>query len=104
MKLIGVSWATPFLALIALLSAATILPAQSSDESQKHTPVPIVTDWSHRHLVFSGADARVHSNSPQDLRLQADPRFQQQLARRAASAHSVAPTSTDSHRVHPTHP
>lgn len=94
MKIVRLSWATPFLALVALLSAATILPAQSSDESQDHTPLPMVTDWSHRHLVFSGADARAHSDATKDVQLQADRRFQQQVSRRGASARSVAPAST----------
>jgi hypothetical protein len=80
-------------ALVALLSAATILPAQSSDESLHHARVPMVTDWSHRHLVFSHTEAHLHSNSPKDLRLQADRRFQQQLARRSAIARSSAATS-----------
>jgi hypothetical protein len=97
MKIVRFSWATPFLALVALLSAATILPAQSSDESQNHTPLPMVTDWSHRHLVFSGADARAHSDSAKDLQLQADRRFQQQVARRGALARTGASVPTDLH-------
>jgi hypothetical protein len=93
MTIVRFSWATLFLALVALLSAATILPAQSSDESVNHTPLPMATDWSHRHLVFSGADARAHSSSAKDLQLQADRRFQQQVARRGASARSIVPAA-----------
>ncbi|MGA8231035.1 MAG: hypothetical protein WB795_06105 [Candidatus Acidiferrales bacterium] len=98
MKMACVSWCMPLLAVFAWLSAATILPAQSSNESQHHTAVPIVTDWSHRHLVFSGADARAHANSPQDQRLQADRRFRQQVARRGAIANSGASVPADLRR------
>jgi hypothetical protein len=86
MKIARVPLSVPILAVLAWLSSAAILPAQSSGQSQHHTAVPVVTDWSHRHLVFSGADSRAHSNSPKDQRLQTDRRFQQQVARRSALA------------------
>ena len=99
MKIVLVSWAPPLLALFSLLSAATILRAQSSDENPNRARVPMVTDWSHHHLVFSRTDAHMHSNSPQDLRLQGDRRFQQQLARRNAIARTAAPVSEEWRRI-----
>src|ERR1700728_1862649 len=91
MKIVLVSWAPPLLVLFSLLSAATVLRAQSSDQSLNRAAVPMVTDWSHHRLVFSRTDAHTHSSSPRDLRLQGDRRFQQQVARRNAVARTAAP-------------
>ncbi len=100
MKIVLVWWAPPLLALFFLLSAATILRAQSSDQNPNRAVVPMVTDWSHHRLVFSRTDAHTHSNSPQDLRLQGDHRFQQQVARRNAIARTAAPVSEEWRHIH----
>jgi hypothetical protein len=95
MTLVRISLLASLLAALAFFSAATILRAQSSDESPNRTRVPMVTDWSHRHLVFSHTDAHSKSSSPEDLRLQGDRRFHQQVARRRAMTHSTSLTPTE---------
>ena len=113
MKPFRVWFVAPVLATFALLSVATIGSAQSTDERSvaeraaaeraaaepsKDAHTHLVTDWSHRHLIFSHAEARAKSNSPEDRRLQGDIRFQQELARRrgAAARSSVAmPTEAE---------
>lgn len=47
--------------------------------AQNHTPVHMTTDWSNRHMVYSAP-----SSTPQAWRLQAEPRYLHQLARRKA--------------------
>jgi hypothetical protein len=119
MKPFCVWFVAPVLAAFALVSVATIARAQSTDERSvterplaeraaepsKEAHTPMVTDWSHRHLVFSHAEARARSTSREDRRLQADRRFQQALARRSPAARSSAsvPTVTD-RRVTRTYP
>jgi hypothetical protein len=55
--------------------------AQGQDKAQAHVPVHMTTDWSNRHMVYSAPSSVV-----QGWRLQAEPRYGQQLARRAAPA------------------
>jgi hypothetical protein len=55
--------------------------AQDQDPAQAHVPVHMTTDWSNRHMVYSAPSSVV-----QGWRLQAEPRYGQQLARRAAPA------------------
>lgn len=50
-------------------------------QSQPHVPVHITTDWSNRHMIYSAP-----STVSKSLQLQAEPRYTQQLARRAARA------------------
>jgi len=100
MKLVRISLIAPLLALLLAmfggLSSVTSLRAQSLDDRSNHTAVPMVTDWSHRHLIFSHTQAHIHSDSPKDQQLQADRRFQQQVARRYALARSwAAPTPVE---------
>jgi hypothetical protein len=94
MRLVRAPLLASLLAALASFSAATILRAQSAD-SPNRTRVPMVTDWSHRHLVFSHTDAHTKSSSPEDLRLQEDRRFRQQVARRRAMTHSAPLTPTE---------
>jgi len=94
MKPFRVSFVAPVLALLALLSAASIVRAQSTDERLKvdavkdenssKPRVPLATDWSHHHLIYSNAQAIANSTSPKAKSLQENPRFQQALARRNA--------------------
>jgi hypothetical protein len=42
-----------------------------------HIPVPLVTDWSHRHMIYSSP-----STLAQTWRLEAEPRYLQQWMRR----------------------
>jgi hypothetical protein len=86
MKQCRVWFVAVVMALFGMLSAAATVRAQSADESPNRSNRPMVTDWSHRHLVFS----HTSSNSPKSSRLEADPRYQQQVARRSAIAHSAA--------------
>ena len=50
-------------------------------QSKPHVPVHMTTDWSNRHMIYSAP-----STAMQSLRLQTEPRYTQQLARRAAQA------------------
>jgi hypothetical protein len=53
--------------------------AQDQDLAQAYVPVHMTTDWSNRHMVYSAPPSAVAG-----WRLQAEPRYVQQLARRAA--------------------
>jgi hypothetical protein len=55
--------------------------AQVQDNAPDHVPVHMTTDWSNRHMVYSAP-----SSVMQGWTLQAEPRYGQQLARRAAPA------------------
>jgi len=91
MKLSHVWFAAPVLALFAMLAVTTTVRAQSAEVSPNRAHRPLVTDWSHRHLVFTHIDALAKSNPTKSMRLLADHRFRQQLARRGAAAYSPAP-------------
>jgi len=95
MNLRGSSTIAPLLIMFALLFAPIILRGQSPEQSAERPRVPMVTDWSHRHLIFSHADAYASSGSPKALRAQADPRFRQQVARRNAVARAAVPVSIE---------
>jgi hypothetical protein len=74
------------LALVSIFSLVGIVLGFSRSmrihaESQTHVRVPLVTDWSHRHMVYSRP-----SSTGQALKLQAEPRYWQQLARRNPAA------------------
>ena len=63
---------------ISLLGVLTLSPAlwgQASPDSA--AGVPVVTDWSHHHLIFSRPET-----AEQSRRVQRDPRYWQQLFRR----------------------
>src|SRR3984957_13761431 len=98
----------PVLALVALLSAASIVRAQSSDERLKQESVKDegvkddnaskprvsnVTDWSHHYLIYSNTEKIANSHSPRAEALRENRRFEQALAHRKAMANgSIAPT------------
>ncbi len=76
------------LALISIFALAGILllvsrsmRTHAEKQTPNHVPVPLVTDWSHSHMVYSRP-----SSTGQALRLQAEPRYWQQLARRNPAA------------------
>ncbi len=71
------STATRFLwfaaGLLGLIVSGWFLTGRAASPGQQGFP----TDWSHHHVIFSRP-----GNSPQGLRIQADPRYWQQFARR----------------------
>jgi hypothetical protein len=76
------------LALVTLFTCVGILHlvsrsvrTQAENQTPNHVRVPVVTDWSHRHMIYSRP-----SSTAQTLRLQAEPRYLQQLARRNPAA------------------
>jgi hypothetical protein len=67
---------------VCALGAALFLMSRSrKTHAQTHVPVHMTTDWSNRHMVYSAP-----SSMTQAWRLQAEPRYLHQLARRAAPA------------------
>ena len=106
MKPFRLWFVAPVLALLALLSAASIVRAQSSDERLKqesvkddsvkdanssNARVPLVSDWSHRYLVYSNTKKMATSDSPRAKALRNDRRFQQALARHNAMGRIATP-------------
>jgi hypothetical protein len=65
--------------ILFLVSRNTRTHAQN--QAQKHVRVPLVTDWSHRNMIYSRP-----SSMAQALRLQEQPRYLQQMARRNPGA------------------
>jgi hypothetical protein len=78
-------WNRKWLIRLGLASACTLVVAllvvswNKKTRAQDHTPVHMTTDWSNRHMVYSAP-----SSQGQGLRLQAEPRYLQQLTRRSA--------------------
>jgi hypothetical protein len=105
MKPFRLWFVAPLLALLALLSAATMVRAQSTDQRLKDQSVkdegsskprvPLATDWSHHHLIYSNAQKMATSDSPRAKKLQAERRFQQALVRRNAMTRGVAQPSAE---------
>src|SRR5580698_7725124 len=103
MKPFRLWFVAPVLALLALLSAASIVRGQSSDERLKHdsvkdgnssnTRVPLVSDWSHRYLVYSNTKKMATSDTPRAKALRNNRRFQQALARHNAMGRISPPPS-----------
>ncbi len=65
--------------VISVLGVLTLSPAllgQASPDSEAAKPLP--TDWSHHHVIFSGA-----GTARQAERVQQDPRYWQQIARQS---------------------
>ncbi len=67
-------------ALLAVLFVFWGLKTHAQSSSQVHTPVHMTTDWSTRHLVYSAP-----SSTALTRRLQAEPRYLNQLAMRKAT-------------------
>jgi hypothetical protein len=67
--------------LIRLVFAGTLALAVmlvwQRTKAQEHIPVHMTTDWSNRHMIYSAP-----STLGQAWRLQAEPRYHQQLMRR----------------------
>ena len=74
--------------LAGLVALGCVLTGQAAKPARRGIPLP--TDWSHSHLIFS------QPTSPeQAMRLQEDPRYEQQLYRRAQALRlPVAPTES----------
>ncbi len=60
-----------------LLVISRSMRAHAESQTPNHVWVPLATDWSHRHMVYSRP-----SSTGQALRLRAEPRYLQQWARR----------------------
>ena len=77
------TWAARLAIVAAIVFAVVVLfmPQGSRIHAQTtiHTPVSVTSDWSNHHLVFSAPGTPV-----QALRVQTDPRYVQQLRRRAS--------------------
>ena len=67
---------------LALVTAAifVVAPRNTSSHAQAHVRIPLVTDWSHRHLVYSPP-----ATLEQTLRVRQDARYIQQYVRRNVS-------------------
>jgi len=65
------------LVFVGPLALAVILVWQRT-KAQEHIPVHMTTDWSNRHMIYSAP-----STFAQAWRLQAEPRYRQQLIRRS---------------------
>jgi len=75
------------LTVVSLCTLAGILLVASRSpkaHAQSHVPVSMTTDWSNRHMVFTAP-----SSVAQALRLQAEPRYLQQLTRRNVAGQSA---------------
>ena len=92
------------LGLSGLVFAGSMLTAQTAKPAAHGIPLP--TDWSHSHLIFTNPGSRTGSGT-QAARVSADPRYQQQIHRRndrfalppseAAAAKVVAATKGREH-------
>jgi len=69
---------------LLLIAAAAIAPGMAIKGS-KRVPRPLLTDWTSRHVVFSAP-----RTIDQSLRIQRDPRYQQQWMRR--NVHTALPS------------
>ena len=68
--------------LVCTLAAALLLiPKRVRTQAQNHARVPMTTDWSNRHMVYSAP-----SSMTQAWRLQAEPRYLHQWTWRQAAA------------------
>jgi len=67
---------TLILVFASALALALILVSHRA-KAQEHVPVHMTTDWSNRHMIYSAP-----STLAQAWRLQAEPRYLQQLLRR----------------------
>jgi hypothetical protein len=73
---------------ISILAALTLSPAlrgQASSDSK--TALPLPTDWSHHHLIFSKP-----ANAEQAQRVERDPRYWHQKTRQSPASLQDAPT------------
>jgi 5-methylcytosine-specific restriction endonuclease McrA len=64
-----------------LLLASWRKETHAQNQAPNHVRVPMVTDWSHHHMVYSRPASIADA-----LRLQNEPRYVQQVMRRNAAA------------------
>ena len=74
-----------FFAFSLLFIAVAAIAPGSATKGSKRVPTPLLTDWTSRHVVFSAP-----RTFEQALRLQRDPRYLQQWARR--NVHTALPS------------
>jgi hypothetical protein len=67
------------ISVCTLAVAVFLLSWGKKTQAEGHTPVHMTTDWSNRHMVYSAPSSMGHA-----LRLQAEPRYLHQWARRNA--------------------
>lgn len=68
------------LALVVFLLSWRV-KTHAQNDAQSRSPVPMTSDWSNRHMVYSAP-----SSMPQAWRLQAESRYLHQWTRRNAAA------------------
>jgi hypothetical protein len=71
------SWIGKILVALATVFLATLLVVKAPGAQSSHTRVPMISDWSHHHVVFSQP-----SSYEKAWRLQSEPRYFQQVVRR----------------------
>jgi hypothetical protein len=69
-------WSFLLVSILGLLALSPTLAGQTSADSE--TAIPVLTDWSHHHLIFSRP-----ATGEQAKRVWQDPRYQQQQNRRS---------------------
>jgi hypothetical protein len=72
--------------ILVVLTLSSALQGQASPNSE--AAVPVTTDWSHHHLIFSRP-----ATAEQTERVQQDPRYWQQLSRQSSARLPEAETS-----------
>ncbi len=78
----GLAPACALAAVLFLLIWSMRTHAQNN--TRDHTPVPVTSDWSNRHMVYSAP-----ASAAQAQRLQAEPRYLNQLKQRNAKVPQV---------------
>jgi hypothetical protein len=80
-RLVRLGMASTCILAVALLLLFWGTKTQAQQGAQGHTPVHMTTDWSNRYMVYSAP-----SSIMQAWRLQAEPRYLHQWARRNLGA------------------
>lgn len=78
---------------LAAVSGGVFLLVRAVSAHGSHTRVPMISDWSHRHLVFSQP-----TSYEKAWRLQSDPRYFQQVVRRNGRGGAVHEPESDAGR------
>jgi hypothetical protein len=87
------SLAGKILMTLAAVSGGVFLLVRAVSAHGSHTRVPMISDWSHRHLIFSQP-----TSYEKAWRLQSDPRYFQQVVRRSGRGGAVHEPESDGGR------
>ena len=80
---------------VSIFGVLTLSPALFGQAAQSpEATIPVPTDWSHRHLIFSRP-----ATTAQAERVQQDPRYWQQFYRNALPVMLPAAESRDDHAL-----